>query len=146
MNSLHHPQCKTRTKLSEVLLTLKEKKKKNRLCQTDWRGKQQNISCILSVFLLSVNFSFVFPQPEGTREWREGKERWEEMCFSRVHIKCTWKTTAPQRIMGYPPGPTREAMTDVYIQYLPFWDLMYTKTIQWGYFFIFKKEIFSVLM
>lgn len=77
MNSLHHPWCKTRSQLTEVLLTLKKKKT---FCQTDWRGKQQNIfiylffaSCLssagLSTFLLS------FPQPEGIQKCRGREER-----------------------------------------------------------------------
>lgn len=37
------------------------------------------------------------------------------MCFSHVQIKCTEKTIAPQRIVGYPPGPGTEATTDVCI-------------------------------
>lgn len=52
--------------------------KKQTLCQAHWRGKQQNISCILSVFLLSVNFSFVSARPEGAQKWRRVRRRREK--------------------------------------------------------------------
>lgn len=118
INSLPHPRCKIRTQLSEVLLT--SKKKNLRLSETDEENNRTFLASCLSTFLFSFRDQREQGSDEkGRRGTGEGESAWWqaswEMCFSRVHIKCTWKTTAPQRIVGYPPGPSGEAMTDVYI-------------------------------
>lgn len=112
INSLHIiPGVKSGLNFQRFCSLIKDQS----FCQTNWRGKQLNIFCIFPVFPLFVDSSFYFSWPE----WREGEGeavRWQahrEMCFSRAHIKCTWKTTAPQRIVAYPQGHSTEAMTEV---------------------------------
>lgn len=74
-----------------------------------------------------------------------------EMCFSHVHIKHTWQTALPQRLVGYPPGPIAQEQWETF---LTCWGFMYPKTIQWGYpclshlfssFYWHKGNIFHTL-
>lgn len=130
-NSLRHLWCKIGTQFQRFCSL----KKKTDFLSDPLTRKTTIFFFASSVFPLSVNFPFFFPQPEGTQEWREGEERdrkrevvsWqasEEMCFSHVHIKCTWKTTACQRIEWDTLQATAVKQWQTYT-YMEFLDLMY---------------------
>lgn len=134
MNSLHHPCCKFRTQLSEVLLTLTDF-----LPDQMTRKATEHFSHL--VCLVLVCQLFFFSRPEGTREWREGEERdgvlWQT---SRVFFTCShqmpMENYSTSKHCGIPFRP-QERSNSMRI-YLPFWDLMYAKTVQWGYcYFVF---------
>lgn len=149
MNSLHHPRCKIRTQLSEVLLTLTDF-----LPDQMTRKATEHFSHLVCLPLVCQLFSF--PDQREHRSGEKGRRgmgcygKQEGFFFTGSH-QMHMENYSTSKHCGIPFRP-QERSNGRRIQYICHFGIWCTqKTVQWGYcYFVFflyfhKRSILYII-